>query len=75
MPGYREPQYSNIGALNNTDGAYNNGTIINKPVESYELPESGGFGNTLLYTIGGLLIAFAAGMYTYFNRRNMIANR
>ena len=75
VPGYREPQYSNIGALNNTDVAFNKGTIINRPVESYELPESGGFGNTLIYTMGVLLIAFATGMHTYLNRKKLIVNR
>ena len=75
VSGYKEPTYSNSGASTGADAAYNGGKIINRPVEAYELPESGGFGTTPFYTIGLLLIAFAAGLYTYFNKKKLIAIR
>ena len=51
------------------------GYIINKPEDAVVLPSTGGFGTTPFYTIGLLLIAFAAGLYTYLNRKNLIAIR
>ncbi len=49
-------------------------SVINKLIK-VSLPESGGFGTTPFYTIGLLLIAFAAGLYTYFNKKKLIAIR
>ena len=82
VEGYKEPRYENPSSEgsegtvgSNTTEAYNGGKIINTPVEAYDLPETGGFGTTPFYTIGLLLIAFAAGLYTYLNRKNLIAIR
>ena len=51
------------------------GGIIKNINTTYSLPESGGFGTTPFYTIGLLLIAFAAGLYTYFNKKKLITIR
>ena len=48
--------------------------IVNSLI-SVALPETGGFGTAPFYTIGLLLIAFAAGLYTYFNKKKLIAIR
>ena len=69
---FKPPIYKN-GQVDTPGGAQDGGSIINIEVESYNLPESGGFGTTPFYTIGLLLIAFAAGLYTYFNKKKLIA--
>lgn len=85
VEGYKDPIYATEvsdnrykdtdNAGNKLTKAENNGYIINRPEAAVSLPESGGFGTTPFYTIGLLLIAFAAGLYTYFNKKKLIAIR
>ncbi|MBQ9304271.1 LPXTG cell wall anchor domain-containing protein, partial [Butyrivibrio sp.] len=85
VEGYKDPIYATEvsdnrykdtdNAGNKLTKAENKGYIINRPEDAVSLPESGGFGTTSFYTIGLLLIAFAAGLYTYFNKKKLIAIR
>ena len=86
VDGYKDPIYvikaADVegGFSNSVNGtvltdAVDGGYIINRPYDAVTLPESGGFGTTPFYTIGLLLIAFAAGLYTYFNKKKLIAIR
>ena len=90
VEGYKEPEYgisqtstddngvtttNVVSKSTESDRAKDKQYITNRPKDAVSLPESGGFGTTPFYTIGLLLIAFAAGLYTYFNKKKLIAIR
>ena len=80
VPDYKEASYSNPSG---TEGsviwtpsdkfAVNGGKIINRPVESYELPNTGGPGTSLIYLLGIALIVLAGGGYMLKTKKLLIA--
>ncbi len=65
VEGYKDPVYTNInpetGAKTTGTEALDKGTIINRPVDAYELPSTGGLG-TRMFTILGSVLILAAGV-------------
>ena len=76
VEGYKDPEYSNPSATTpekwtpSDEGALNGGKIINKPVESYELPHTGGIGTVIFYVLGSILV-IGGGIYFISRRRAM----
>ena len=76
VQGYKEATYMNPSAASTsgewTTGEYalNKGKIINRPVESYELPYTGGPG-TKLFTLLGSMLLLGTGMVLIMRRRRV----
>ena len=63
-----EPVYMQDGVENTEGFIYSGGNIINKPSESYVLPNSGGIG-TKPFKIAGLAIILIAGMILFIRKK------
>ena len=53
-----------------SDAAYNNGKIVNKPEDAVELPHTGGIGTVIFYVLGSILV-IGGGIYFISRRRAM----
>ena len=75
VEGYKDASYTSPSPttgeqVSTTDGAHNGGVIINKPVDSVELPHTGGIGTTIFYILGSILV-IGGGIYFISRRRAM----
>jgi len=74
LTGYTSPSYSNTSQPTGGTVAYTGGTIINKQVGGYELPQTGGIGTTLFTALGGLMTATAGAILTMKSYRRRKEN-
>ena len=68
VPGYKVPEYKDSSDNITNTYATNGGAIVNKPEETYNLPETGGVGTTM-YRIAGLITIVLALIGIYLNKR------
>ena len=73
LDGYMEPSYSSTRVPTGGEAAFDGGTIVNKQVGSYELPETGGIGTTLFTALGGLMTVTAGAILTMRRGKRKIA--
>ena len=66
--GYQSPLYKK-GSVTDLDGAKDGYVIINRPQDSYVLPQTGGIGTKLFTALGGLMTATAGAILTIRRKR------
>ena len=69
LEGYKAPSYSSPSAPTRGEAAYDKGTIVNKQVGGYVLPQTGGIGTALFTALGGLMTATAGAVLALRRKR------